>query len=129
MTPDTATTTSGGRGLRCVLGLLLLALCAVAVPAAGPASAATAPDPFFGTWYDGLSPTPADAQGDLDEVAGAGIGLTRQYVFWNRVETSPGTYDWSRTDQLVRDAAARGLRVLPTLLYTPDFYRDRKSVV
>src|SRR3712207_8702562 len=36
---------------------------------------------------------------------------------------SPGTYDWTVMDQLVQDATARGITILPTLLYTPAFYR------
>lgn len=86
-----------------------------------------APDPFYGSWYDGLSPSSQEAQGEMDRLASAGIGLTRQYVWWNRIETSPGTYDWSRTDQLVTDATARGMRLLPTLLYTPSFYSSKPA--
>lgn len=93
---------------------------------AGPVQGAqSTPDPFYGAWYDGLSPSPQEAQGELDRQSSAGIGLVRQYVWWDRIETSPGTYDWTRMDQLITDATARGIRILPTLLYTPSFYSSK----
>ncbi len=97
----------------------------LAVPTVSAQAATPPPTEFFGTWYDGLSPTRAQAAADLDRIHAAGIGTIRQYVFWDRIETSPGTFDWSRTDALFDDLSARGMRILPTLLYTPAFYSSR----
>jgi len=114
-----------------VLGLLALVLPAayvVVVPAERVDAAPTVPDPFYGTWSDLLSPSPADARAELDRIAAAGIGSVRQYVWWNRIETNeqaPGVFDWTRTDQMFTDAAARGITILPTLLYAPDWYTAR----
>ena len=110
-----------------VLGASFLAVPTFAVEPAGAAAATATPDPFYGTWSDGLSPTPAEARATMDRQVAAGIGLMRQYIFWDRIETSPGVYDWSRTDQLVTDATAHGMRILPTLLYTPSFYSSKPA--
>lgn len=61
----------------------------------------------------------------MNRQAATGVGLRRQYVWWNRIETQPGKYDWSWTDRLMRDASARGIHILPTLLYPPDFYSSK----
>ncbi len=71
--------------------------------------------------------TRADSQRELTRQHDAGAGLVRQYVWWDRIETSPGVYDWSRMDQLVADASARGMQILPTLLYTPAFYSSKPA--
>ncbi len=99
-------------------------MCVAALTGMTPSVQATAsqPNPFFGTWSDGLSMTRATSQAELDRQRAAGVGFIRQYIWWDRIETSPGTYDWSRMDQLVKDASARGVEILPTLLYTPTFY-------
>ncbi len=94
------------------------------VPTVSAQAATPPPAEFFGTWYDGLSPTRVQAAADLDRIHAAGIGTIRQYVFWDRIETSPGTFDWSRTDALFDDLTARGMRILPTL-YTPAFYSSQ----
>ena len=96
----------------------------VLVPAQGQA-AERPPAWFFGTWSDALSMSVADSQKELDRQRSAGVGLIRQYIWWDRIETAPGRYDWSRMDQLVKDASARGVQILPTLLYTPSFYSSK----
>jgi len=63
-------------------------------------------------------------QKELTRQADNGVGLVRQYIWWDRMERSPGVYDWSRMDQLVKDASARDVQILPTLLYPPEFYNS-----
>ncbi|MDQ3145620.1 MAG: hypothetical protein M3R01_01590 [Actinomycetota bacterium] len=106
---------------------LVLAGSFLVVPGAAvqAAPATTTPDPFYGTWSDALSPTSAAARTEMDRQAASGVGLIRQYVWWDRIETSPGVFDWRRTDELIGDATARGITVLPTLLYTPEFYSSK----
>ena len=105
----------------------VFAACFILVPGprAEAAAATPSPDPFYGTWSDLMSPTPAQARTELDRMAAAGIGFVRQYVWWDRIEVSPGSFDWSRTDTMVADASARGIRILPTLLYPPAFYSSK----
>lgn len=125
--------TGGGRKRSVFAALFTLVFAAGfwVVPGDAAHAEGGVPDPTYGTWFDGLSPTPAAAQAELDRLAAAGVGLVRQYVWWDRIETTPPnpplptTYDWSRTDQLVTDATARGITILPTLLYTPTFYSSK----
>jgi hypothetical protein len=91
------------------------------------AHADTAPNAFYGTWADSLSYSGEATRAEMDRQKANGIGLLRQYVWWDRIETSPGVFDWARTDQMVADATARGLRILPTLLYTPSFYSSKPA--
>src|SRR4051794_4088059 len=60
------------------------------------------PNPFFGTWSDGMSLIAqygnAAGTARLDDVSSAGAGLVRQYIWWDRIETSPGTFDWAVMD-------------------------------
>jgi polysaccharide biosynthesis protein PslG len=97
-------------------------LTAVLALALGAPAAASAGDQFYGMWTDHLSMTRAQEQADLDRQAATGAGAIREHVFWNRIERTPGVYDFTRMDQLVADAADRGLRILPVLLYPPGFY-------
>ncbi len=122
---------------RLLIALVALVCVATAYGGALPAQGSSAPPaaaaaaapglPFFGTWSDGLSMTSADSQRELGRQHDAGVGLVRQYIWWNRMEKSPGVYDWSRMDQLVTDAKAKGMQILPTLLYTPDFYSSKPA--
>jgi hypothetical protein len=105
----------------------VLVLAPVLSAAASNDTATPQPNTFYGTWYDAMSPSRQEAQAALKQIAGQGIGTIRQYIFWDRVETSPGVYDWSRLDGLFQDAADNGLTVMPTLLYTPSFYEDRPA--
>lgn len=131
MTPTRAGTLRGAgttvRRCRTVAVAVASLMCVAALTGMTPSVQATAsqPDPFFGTWSDHLSMTRPVSQAELDRQRSAGVGFIRQYVWWDRIEWSPGRYDWSRMDALVTDASARGIQVLPTLLYTPSFYSSK----
>lgn len=120
----------GRRLLIALVALVCVATASVgALPAQGSSAPAAAPPglAFFGTWSDGLSMTSAESQEALGRQRDAGVGLVRQYIWWNRMEPREGVYDWSRMDQLVTDAKAKGMQILPTLLYTPDFYSSKPA--
>ncbi|MGI8900170.1 MAG: InlB B-repeat-containing protein [Nocardioides sp.] len=70
---------------------------------------------------------PAVSKRELDRQKSAGVGLIRQYVWWDRIERSERVYDWSRMDQLVNDVSRRGMQILPTLLYPPEFYKSEPA--
>src|SRR3954453_14478071 len=106
---------------------LLLGLLGLPAPLSASAASVSGPDPFFGTWSDGMSPTPQDARAFMDRQTAAGVGLMRQYVWGDRIERSPGSYEWSRPDQLVADATAHGMSILATLLYPPSFYSSKPA--
>lgn len=118
------------RRLSASLAGALAVLTGLSVAPPSTAAEPSPPDPFFGTWSDGMSiaaaETRAASQERLDDVSSQGVGLVRQYVWWDRIErdpvNNPGVYDWTVLDGLVDDATARGVTILPTLLYTPDAY-------
>jgi len=119
------------RYVRTLVVALVSVACVAASPGLGPsAQAASAPAagdpalPFYGTWSDGLSMERTFNQKELTRQADNGVGLVRQYIWWDRMETSPGVYNWGRMDQLVTDASKGGVQILPTLLYPPEFYNS-----
>jgi polysaccharide biosynthesis protein PslG len=58
----------------------------------------------------------------LAQQQAVGVRLLRQVFDWAQVETSPGHYNWAVYDSFVRDAAAKGIAVLPVLHNPPSFY-------
>jgi hypothetical protein len=56
---------------------------------------------------------------DLDAVAAAGMTWVRTDFYWPKMEPQRGRFAWGPTDEFVRAATARGLRVLPVPDYTP----------
>jgi hypothetical protein len=107
--------------------LLLLAALVAAIAFAGPAavakSSAPAPvpagvvgmnltDPFFNTGID-------EAQ-QFGVMVGAGIESVRAVFSWAAAQPQQnGPIDFTATDQLVAMAAARGMTVMPTVMYSP----------
>ena len=57
--------------------------------------------------------------------ASVGVGTVRAPFAWNQVENPPGTYRFDVYDELVREAARNGLRVLPFVWAPPSAYVDR----
>jgi hypothetical protein len=64
----------------------------------------------------------------LDEIQGFGVSWLRIVLYWNDVaprpdtpalprfdERDPGRYDWTRYDRMIREADARGMRLLVTI--------------
>jgi hypothetical protein len=97
-------------------------VCALVLVGA-PASHAAAPPDFVGiTSEDLLYATGQYRSTTLGQQHGVGVRLVRQVFDWSGIETSPGHYDFSLYDHLVRDAAARGIAVLPVLHNPPPFY-------
>jgi hypothetical protein len=53
-----------------------------------------------------------------------GAGWNRWPLYWDRVETEPGVFNWSDYDRLVQADLDQGLRINAVLLGQPGFYRD-----
>ncbi len=53
-----------------------------------------------------------------------GAGWNRWPLYWDRVEVTPGAYDWSRYDAQVAADLEHGLEINAILLGSPDFHRD-----
>lgn len=57
-----------------------------------------------------------------------GSGWTRWPLYWDRVETEPGRYDWSAYDRLLATDIRHGLRTNAILLGRPAFWHDGHSI-
>jgi hypothetical protein len=73
---------------------------------------------------------------DSDPAAGswpdAPVGSLRVWdsgVVWSQVETTPGSYDFSRLDQIVKTARSHDAEVLIVLGQTPVFHASKPKVV
>ena len=90
-----------------------------------PAPAARAesihvPRSFFGM-HDGSTLS-------YDRMTFGAVRLWDAGVTWKDIETSPGTYDWTRLDSLVTAAQAHRVRVMLVLGMTPSFYADSPTL-
>jgi hypothetical protein len=121
------------------LGLVLLALSLSALFAAGavlswPGSAEIpgdesaalgilASDKSVGVNTDLRGLDPADIEQSFATVESAGFRWLRQRFPWDAIETSPGEYDWSVSDAIVKGAASRDLELLAVLDGSPAWTR------
>jgi polysaccharide biosynthesis protein PslG len=104
-------------GSRVRTAALVIATCALALAATAPTASASkhrAPREFFGV-VPQTDVTPAD----LDQMAANRVATLRVLLYMPNIELEPGVFDWSDSDELIGDAAARGIRVIPTLYGSP----------
>jgi hypothetical protein len=122
--------------------LLLAAATAVAAPGAAAASRSV-PRGFVGTDADGplVSNDPSLFTSQLGPMADAGVETIRMNFDWRRIEhyktiddvpiQDRGNYtvvdgvpnNFTLADQWMADAARRGIRIMPVLIYTPRWAR------
>jgi hypothetical protein len=101
----------------------------LALPPVGEAAPARFPTAGFG-FGDGAQMTWLDAGAvnrELDAVTKTGAGWLRVLIPWSDVEKVKGQYDWAQTDLVVNAAAARNLKVLGVIAYTPPWARPAGS--
>jgi polysaccharide biosynthesis protein PslG len=104
--------------------LVLLAALALALPAGDAAAARRhVPPGFLGVNLNGPMLDPGvSAPNELAAMTRAGVESVRLPVFWAPMQPSQdGPIDFSVSDRLIGAAAARGMRVLPTVLRAPDW--------
>jgi len=95
-----------------VIGCVALAAL-VAVPSA---------DAKGGSRLFGLDYTFKDFQSkDGRKLDQSGAKTVRWTMFWQRIERSPGQFDWSAADNVVGELASRGIRFVPVLFGTPSW--------
>ncbi len=97
----------GGVGL--AVAILCLAMASVA--------RAGAPREFYGV-FDSAERGPSSAE--IARMGAGGVGTLRINLVWAAVHPTPNSPpDWLLYDRLIGDAAANGIRVLPTVYSTP----------
>jgi hypothetical protein len=110
-----------------ILGTVLAFTALVALGSQAPASAQPAhpthvhvSNRFFGI-HDGSGLA-------YGRVGFGSVRLWDAHVTWSDIETSPGVYDWSRLDTLVRLAQEHDTQVTLVLAMTPSFYASAPSL-
>lgn len=102
----------------CVLFFALL------VPVTAHAATRQVPRGWLGVVVDGPlnDPAYAGASGEWDRMAASGVEAVRVAFYWRSIQPSSGTeLDFTVKDQLVLEAAKRGLTILPVLQGTPEW--------
>lgn len=109
------------------LWLVPLAMAQQPVPTSPPGSL-TASDDYLRNPRLGIAHISAAEGGTPDEryrtALSLGASWNRWPIYWDRVETAPGEYDWSRFDRQVVDDIGYGLSINAILLGRPAFYAD-----
>lgn len=96
--------------------------------AISPASAGAAEPPrtFFGVESKELLGAPAAARREaLAAKRPAGVEIVRQVFHWEGIEPEPGRYALEPYDELVADAAAQRIEIMPMLFGAPPFRSSR----
>jgi hypothetical protein len=113
------------------LRVVILAL-VVALLAAAPAAAASRRVPFgwMGMNVGGVDLSPGvDFGAQAQTMVGAGVESLRVPAFWNELQPTPGPPDFAKLDGVVAAAAARQLRVMPTIVGSPSWAAIRPDDV
>jgi nucleotide-binding universal stress UspA family protein len=71
--------------------------------------------------FFGVVPQTAITPAELDRMAANGVGSVRVNFSMPQIEPGLSEYNWGPTDELVREAAARGIRLIPTVFGTPSW--------
>jgi hypothetical protein len=112
--------------VRTLLAAAVACIGAVGSPAPNHGSESTPPANAFGIADGGDIQTlsPRDRGRYLDAVERAGARWIRIGIYWSVIQRNGRTsYDWRPFDNVVRAARRRGLAVLGTILYTPEWAR------
>ena len=91
----------------------ILAVCLAAMLIPPTAAQGSTPRSFFGVVPQGQL-----SSGDFERMRGV-VGTLRIPIYWFQAEPSPGRYDFAGVDELVGEAARRGMRLLPFVYGTP----------
>jgi hypothetical protein len=102
-------------------GLTALLFAALLFPAGATAKM---PADFFGVMADGpLFDETIDTDRELRLMRSTGIESIRVAFDWRRLEPVRGTIDFASTDLVVERAARRDLKVLPVVIWAPEWAR------
>jgi Laminin G domain len=65
---------------------------------------------------------------EMQLMANLGVGVVRVEFPWPLIETSNGTYDWTRADYIVNEANKYSLQLQPILVYTPSWAASSTTI-
>lgn len=78
---------------------------------------ATLPQPF-GVQLKG----PNNSAENLDKIQSLGLKMVRRGFIWEAIEKTPGVYDFSIYDRLVKDCRERGLTIIACMAFSNKLY-------
>lgn len=116
--------------LLCLVGLALPGRMQDAAPLAVADSSAPMAlrSPRLGINHISLTEDDPNAADRYALALALGAGWNRWPLYWDRIETAPGVYDWSTYDQLVQADREQGLRINAVLLGRPIFAQAGSSI-
>ncbi len=79
-----------------------------------PAAGGRVPKDFYG-----VAPVTVLSPSEMTLAKRGGVTGLRPFFHWTTIEPAPGQFDFSRTDEVVRNAAAAGVELTPVLFQTP----------
>ncbi len=101
-----------------------LALAGLLASLACAATAHAVPRSFYG-----VIPAVDPSTSEINRMGDGHLGTLRINFYWGAVQPSgPQGYDWSHYDQVIGDAAANGIRVLPTVYGSPPWVARRPNL-
>lgn len=101
----------------------LLSAATVLICLASASAASAAPRSFYGV-ISANDPSAAE----FTRLGTARVGTFRLNFNWQSIQPAgPGTFDWSRYDYLIGQAAQQGIRVLPTIYGSPGWAADKPN--
>ena len=106
---------AGGRRVVRLAAALMVAAALAAAMLVAPAVQAKGSSKLFGLNYSFRELTGNDAQ----KLSQSGAKTLRWLLVWPRVEGKQGVFNWSGSDKLVGDLAAKGIRVIPAVWGSP----------
>ncbi len=92
--------------------------------AAAQSQSSAVPPPAFGLAFVNSAETPSSPQ-RIRRGVDAGAGMDRFPLYWDRIETGYGQFDWAAQDNALRANQSQGLPTLAVLLGTPGHYFPR----
>jgi hypothetical protein len=74
---------------------------------------------YFGThsWLDECSDLPLTWH--VQNIKGMGANISRNHIYWDKIEPVPGQFNWQQTDDMVDALTAAGVEPLLALLTSP----------
>ncbi len=112
---------------------LLLALATATLLSAGPAPLPPGAPMELTLGSDALTATTPDVDARLDALRALGYTSIQSYIYWNKVETTRGVYDWSRYESDALLYRRHGIKLVPFVVagpwyLTPDFLRADPAI-
>src|SRR6204780_55226 len=95
-------------------------------PASNPSESGVATGELGGSFVKGITANfegegPNNVPEEVTEMHSLGVNWTREAMDWSEMEPQKGVYDWASFDQVVAEAKANNISILPIVGYAPSW--------